>query len=330
MQLPALAALRRSAPAAQITALGAQPAIELLQEREIVDQTVAYQQWGIRHLWDHGAADTAGLLDLWFAEMAFDIVLGAVHAPEPVWAAIARTGLPVREIDEAVLNAALAAGASAAAAFNRAAVRGWGLDSVREPDPAIRLSASELDFARTVLGDARPVALCPVASSVLKRWPEDRFAWLADSVIECTGRRVLLFGTGEDAALNAVLVAMRRRAHALVARDLHLRDVAALLSRCAMLVSTDTGLMHVAAAVGTVVLAIFGPTSPGVYLPPGENAGFGGDVDCEHRARGLNPPGCWQSDRCLIAVQKCIEAVQADVVLALLEQRLNASRGTTS
>jgi heptosyltransferase I len=45
------------------------------------------------------------------------------------------------------------------------------------------------------------------------------------------------------------------------------------LARCAALVSNDTGLMHIAAAVHTPMVAVFGPTSPRVYLPRGETAG---------------------------------------------------------
>ena len=52
-----------------------------------------------------------------------------------------------------------------------------------------------------------------------------------------------------------------------IVQNLHLRRVAALLSQCELYVGNDSGLMHLAAAVGTPVVILFGPTAPHLYLP---------------------------------------------------------------
>jgi ADP-heptose:LPS heptosyltransferase len=113
------------------------------------------------------------------------------------------------------------------------------------------------------------VGFCPAASSNLKRWPESRFAAVADWAIESAGHGVALFGGDLDESVPAMWRLMSPEARVIVVRGLHLRRVAAVLAECAALVSNDTGLMHMASAVGTPVVAVFGPTSPRIYLPRG-------------------------------------------------------------
>ena len=76
-----------------------------------------------------------------------------------------------------------------------------------------------------------------------------------------------------------------------------LRLVAGLLSRCAAFTGNDTGLMHIAAAMGVPVAAVFGPTWPGIYLPMHQEARAFGGLD----AAMCLPPhrGVWTSALCL-------------------------------
>jgi heptosyltransferase-2 len=102
-----------------------------------------------------------------------------------------------------------------------------------------------------------------------KRWPPERFAAAADALAVRRGVRVLLFGsTREAAVLEAVARAMREPAIVLGGRT----DIAllpGLLRRARLLLTNDTGAMHVAAALGTPVLAIFGPTDVDATGPLG-------------------------------------------------------------
>src|ERR671911_81635 len=93
------------------------------------------------------------------------------------------------------------------------------------------------------------VGFCPVASSNLKRWPESRFAAVADWLIENTGNPVVLFGGDLDESVIKMRRLMSNGARTVAVRGLHLRYVAAVLADCAALISNDTGLMHMAAAL---------------------------------------------------------------------------------
>ncbi len=109
------------------------------------------------------------------------------------------------------------------------------------------------------------VAVHPSASCVSKRWMPDRFAQVADQLIETHGVRVVLIaGSGDDARnAEAVERAMRHRPIN-VAGQLSVGELAALLARCRVLLSNDSGPVHVAAAVGTPVVALFGRAQAGI------------------------------------------------------------------
>lgn len=103
------------------------------------------------------------------------------------------------------------------------------------------------------------------------QWPEDRFA---DVVRELTTRwpcRILLVGARGDVPLADRLAAAAPGRALVAAGETDVSTLAALLSRCTLLVSNDSGPMHVAAAVGTPVVAIFsGKDFPGRWYPQGD------------------------------------------------------------
>lgn len=104
------------------------------------------------------------------------------------------------------------------------------------------------------------VAVNPVALWETKLWPEEKFARLCDLIIGELGVRVVLTGTESDR--------MRRIAHLIKtpALDLtgqtSLQDLVCLYGMAKLVVTTDTGPMHIAAAAGAPVVALFGPTDP--------------------------------------------------------------------
>ena len=101
-----------------------------------------------------------------------------------------------------------------------------------------------------------------------KRWPPARFAALADRLHEERTLSVVLAGSEQDAPVTAEV---RRHMHApavdLAGRTETFGQLGALFARCALFAGNDSGPMHLAAAVGTPVLTIFGPTDPAVYAP---------------------------------------------------------------
>lgn len=113
--------------------------------------------------------------------------------------------------------------------------------------------------------DNRPlVALnCSVgAARPSRNWFPERFSALADRLIDDFGAQVVFVGGKEDReVVRTVLADMKNRAIT-AAGELSLPDSAALLARCGCLVSADTGPMHLATAVQTPVVGLFGSTDP--------------------------------------------------------------------
>ncbi len=102
-----------------------------------------------------------------------------------------------------------------------------------------------------------------------KRWGLDRFADLADRLIGEYGANVLLvWGPGQLPEAEKIRSLMRRRV--LIPPATTLKQLGALLNRCTCVISNDSGPMHIAAAVGTPVLGIYGPTSPLLQGPFGD------------------------------------------------------------
>jgi heptosyltransferase-2 len=134
--------------------------------------------------------------------------------------------------------------------------------------PAVRVEAeAEVD---KLLGDARQplVALAPGSVHATKRWSPLRFAEVG-SALAAGGRDLVLVGGPTDAAELDELRAGLGARPAIDARWLGLPALAVLLSRCALVISNDSGPVHLAQAVGTPVVAVFGPTEPLRWGPRG-------------------------------------------------------------
>jgi lipopolysaccharide heptosyltransferase II len=114
------------------------------------------------------------------------------------------------------------------------------------------------------------IAINPVAKWETKLWSNQKFARLADELIDTYDAKILFTGgAGDRQTIQNIMSAMNSRAVNL-AGDTTLNMLAALYEKMNLVVSTDTGPMHMAAAVGTPVVALFGPTAPwrtGPYGP---------------------------------------------------------------
>ncbi len=133
------------------------------------------------------------------------------------------------------------------------------------------LREKKSDFSRESNGaPPRLVALNPASLRPIKAWPAAHFAILADE-LEARGIKTVFVGGPNDREVVAQIIAAMTHSPLDAAGKTNLRQLAALLSRCDLLVSADTGPMHIAAGVGTPVVALFGPTDPRRTGPGGEN-----------------------------------------------------------
>jgi heptosyltransferase II len=107
------------------------------------------------------------------------------------------------------------------------------------------------------------VGICPGAAfGPAKRWWPGRFAALADQLIASGGFRVVFFGSPDEIPLvEHIRSQMTHKAVSLAGHDT-LGSFMALAARCAVMITNDSGPMHIANAVGTRVVALFGPTDP--------------------------------------------------------------------
>jgi len=112
----------------------------------------------------------------------------------------------------------------------------------------------------------RVVVLNPGAGKPGKRWPVERFAQLATRLgREANARVLVLWGPGEQPAAAAIAQAPG----AVLAPPTDLDTLVAVLRRASLVVAADTGPLHVAAAVGTACVGLYGPTSPARNGPYG-------------------------------------------------------------
>jgi ADP-heptose:LPS heptosyltransferase len=127
--------------------------------------------------------------------------------------------------------------------------------------------------------DGRPVlALGPTANWGGKMWPGERFAELAQRLTAKDGilpnARILVFGgPGEEALAAPALASLPADRTLDFVGRLDLQTIGAALKRCDLYIGNDSGLMHLAAAAGTLTLGLFGPSREEVYGPWGEKNG---------------------------------------------------------
>jgi len=129
---------------------------------------------------------------------------------------------------------------------------------------AKKLEALGLGGPRFLIGMAPGAAFGPA-----KRWPPQRFAGLADRVIGALNADVLIFGSAAERPLAEEVAGAMKHTPTLVAGDTSLRQLLALMSRCRLIVANDSGPMHLAAALGIPLVAIFGSTDERATGPLG-------------------------------------------------------------
>jgi len=153
------------------------------------------------------------------------------------------------------------------------------------------------------------VAVNPVAFWETKLWEEEKFAALCDRIREELGIGVVLTG-GEAGPLDRIRARMKTEAVNLGGQTT-LRELAGLYGQAALLITTDSGPMHLAAAVGTPVVALFGPTDPARTGPYGAG----------HRVirGGLSCIPCFRK-RC--ETRDCMRGITVDEVFAAVKELL--------
>ena len=174
----------------------------------------------------------------------------------------------------------------------------------------IGLTAADQTVAAELLpsSDRPTVALHPGSGgySLARRWDTARFAGLGERLRRVCGARIVIVGTGADgtdeleAALDGEVINLGGQTT--------LTQLAAVLARCQLLVGADSGVLHVASAVGTPTVALFGPTNHRAWapaLPPEKLTIIRSGIvcsPCAYTQQGLGTPAGCLKRTCMVLI----------------------------
>lgn len=315
--IPAAAALRRAFPSARIDWLVEAKHRAIVDLVSAIDRTMAierptFQGWSaavrvLRATPYDLAIDLQGLLKS--AVLARASGAGRVVGFS-IWHLREKTARPfysdVGEVDAAARHVV---------ARNLRLLEAAGVHDTEITFPLRAEPSAALDALRARIDSGtRFVLINPGAAWPNKRWPPVRFGEIAAFVQETCGLTpVVLWGPGEEVLAKGVIDASAGRA--VLAPPSSIGDLVALARAAALLVSGDTGPLHVATAVGTPVVALFGPTDPA------RNGPFAASDVSVSRYEAC---GCRYDRRCHHSPW-CLADVSVAEVCAAIQRRLRGS-----
>ena len=318
---PVIRALKSKYPDSEITLLvGSASTAELFRYNPSVRETFVYDKRG-----EHKSI--MSFFGLWkrLRTKQFDLVINFQRSNIRAWL-LASAAFPCR-----ILVYHKARKRSVHAVVNHLdtlaplGISAANLDLELSPGPDARA------FARNLLSafkaSNRPIiALNPGASHPLKQWGSGQFAALADILSKELSANIVIVGGSDDIALSEEIARHTVSRPLLLAGKLDLLQLGAVLEQCDVLVSGDTGPMHLATAVGTRVAGLFGSTDPARTGPVGRG----------HRviqAEGVPCVPC-RSLTCQTAVYlECMKKLSPenvyDVIRDMLYEEKTFQRGAT-
>jgi heptosyltransferase-2 len=275
MALPALRAARKRFPDAEIAIVARPYVADIYRDQAICNQLIAYDPKGL-----HAGISGRGRLASELRDQKFDVALLLQNAFDAAWLAW-RANIPERVgyardgrsflLTKAVLLPKHGEIPAHEKFYYLELLRraGW-LDSLQEetfielrvPEEK-RRSAEEFLCESGVRRGALRIAVGAGASyGSAKCWLPPRFAKVANRLQSEADADVILFGTSAEAGVAAAISVEMQQPPIDLTGKTAIADLPALLSQCHLFIGNDSGAMHVAAAVGLPVVAVFGPTDP--------------------------------------------------------------------
>ena len=264
MTLPAVGALRERWPDGHIEILGYPHIIELARGRYYADATRSIDAKPMAGFFIPNAVLDPELMEYFGS---FNVVISYLFDPDSIFSNnVRRCG--VKQV----------IGASPRPKDVHAAVHYCHpLESlaiyVDAPCPRVHPSESDREVASRFLkmvGREPIVAIHPGSGGEKKNWPVENFAavarWVSD---ELAAQLLVVQGEADEHVVKKLTKHLEPRPLT-VASGLKLVELAAVLERCALFLGNDSGITHLAAAVGTPVVAVFGSASPPIWEPRGE------------------------------------------------------------
>ncbi len=280
MALPALRVVRSRFPEAEIAIVGRPSIVDIYRDQNICDQLIPYDPKGL-----HMGLSGRERIVVELRGQKFDVALLLQNAFDAAWLAW-RANIPerigyARDRRSFLLTKAIPVPRhgeipSHEKFYYLELLRraGW-LDSVQDesfiglhiPEDK-RRNADEFLCKSGVRQSALRIAIGAGASyGSAKCWPPSRFAEVANRLQSEADADVILFGTAAEASVSTAISAEMRRPPIDLTGKTAIADLPALLSQCHLFIGNDSGAMHVAAAVGVPIVAVFGPTDPDGTAP---------------------------------------------------------------
>jgi heptosyltransferase-2 len=275
MALPALRAVRQRHPDATISIVARPYVGDIYRDQQICDELIAYDPNGAHRGWSGREKLISDL-----RSHNFDVALLLQNAFDAAWLAW-RSQIPqrvgyARDARSLLLTKAIPVPKPGEIPAHEKFYylellrrAGW-LDQLPdEPHITLRVPDAARQRAAQILleSGARPhvrrIAVGAGASyGSAKCWPPDRFAKALNALLSQADADVILFGTPSELPVSTAIAAELRRSPINITGKTSIADLPALLSQCHLFLGNDSGAMHVAAAVGLPVVAVFGPTDP--------------------------------------------------------------------
>lgn len=197
-----------------------------------------------------------------------------------------------------------------------------------QPPALIVPSDAHQSAARWLMNAPSPVIGVHVsAGRAIKQWPPERFAEVARQLVDYSDATIVLSGSAADRAMvDTVKAAVPSSRVVDVAGQIELLTLAGLIERYDLLITGDTGPMHLAVAVGTPVVAVFGPSDPARYAPRGPfDRVVHVELPCSPCNRIRRPPA-----RCVGHTPDCLASIAVqDVLAAALSVLDKSTRSST-
>jgi heptosyltransferase-2 len=323
MTLPALRAIREGFPQGVISILAKPWVADLFSSNPLVDQMIVYESPG-KHEGIVGKWRLAQELRKERFELAilfqnaFEAALIAYLAGIPRRAGYNTDARGILLTHAVQVNGGVRKGHQVD--YYREMVKGLGFQT-DSSIPTLSVSAKEKEEASKFLHpldlgeEEKIVGFGPGATyGPAKQWFPERFAALADRLSKNFGARILIFGSRADSGTASFLIQNTKAQLIDLTGRTTLGQAIGLISCCNLFVTNDSGLMHVAAALGIPVVAIFGSTDPVRTGPLGRNCMImKGDLSCSPCLK----PNCPEK-------RECMEQISVDQVYAAAEALLNS------
>ncbi len=261
LTLPAISALRRNFPEAYLEVLGYPHIVQLAIAGGLVDKTRHIEARALAGFFARGGELAEDLVD-YFSE--FDLIISYLYDPDKIFQTNVGRCSPAQFL-VGPFRAEDDGGVHATQVFLKPLERLAIFEA--DPVPQLRLENARIDEPGGEVG-GNTLALHPGSGSEKKNWPADRWAELLTDLVNMTSFNLLLVGGEAEGERLQWLGAALPPARTQVAQNLPLTQLGGMLSHCCGFVGPDSGISHLAAAVGLPGLILWGDRAEKVWRPP--------------------------------------------------------------